>query len=350
MIRTAKSIFLAIGFLVIISFLLPGCYTQFSRPQVDTDDEYYDNSEYEDAEEYYQDEGVPSVDDSRDVYIYNYYPNSWYDYWYGGYYNYPNRWAYMGPYPDYWWDPYGRWWTPGWYIGFSYYDYYWGGYSRHYNSYYGYGYDAGNSRRSFSKRPFDRRSIGLVDRNRRIDTQSTLAKPITPSRVERPGTTLSTPIVRDKSLAPDRKSRTVKEMVDQRLRSRTKTSQLPDEAKKPTVRQQRSDVQTPRTVKNPPRSSKTITKPNIIERAPQKSTPQKSNSVPKRSSNRKSKSISRPSDSGSKSISKPSTKSYTPQSSSSSSRSTTRSTPTRSSSGKSSSGSKSSGSSSRTKK
>ena len=85
MIRTAKSIFLAIGFLVIISFLLPGCYTQFSRPGVDTDDEYYDDSEYEDVEEYYQDEDVPPADDSRDVYIY--YPYSWnnyydYGYWY----------------------------------------------------------------------------------------------------------------------------------------------------------------------------------------------------------------------------------------------------------------------------
>ena len=106
-----------------------------------------------------------------------------------------------------------------------------------------------------------------MDRNRRIDTQSSLAKPIGPNRRKRPGTTLSTPIVRDKSLSPDRKSRTVKEMVDQRLRSRTKTSQLPNDAKKRTVTKQRRDTRTYRAVKNPPRSSKTTTKPKIIKRA-----------------------------------------------------------------------------------
>jgi hypothetical protein len=350
MIKTAKSIFLAMGVLVIISFLLPGCYTQFSRPRVDTEDEYYDDTEYDDVEEYYQDEGVPSSDDSRDVYIYTYYPYSWYDYDYS--YYYPRRWRYVGPYPDYWWDPYGRWWTPGWYVGFSYYDYYWGGYHRYYDSHYRYGYYGGKSNRTFSRRTFDRRSIGIADRGRRNNPQNNLATPITPNRVERPSTTLATPSVRDKSLSPDRKSRTVKEMVDQRLRTRTKIPQVTDDGTSRTTTKDRPAARTARTVKNPPRSTNTTTKPRIIKRAPSKSTPAKTKknySTPKRSSNRNSKSVTRSSNSGNTRVSKPATKSYTPRSSSSS-RSTTRSTPTRSSSGKSSSSSSKSSGSSRTKK
>lgn len=355
MIRTAKSIFLVIGFLVILSFLLPGCYTQLSRPRVDTDDKYSDTTAAEDVEEYYQDEGAPSADDSRDVYIYNYYPYSWndyyyYDYW-SGYYN-PYRWRYIGPYPDFWWDPYGRWWTPGWYVGFYYYDNYWGGYPRYYDSYYRYGYGSSYSERTLTRRPFDRRSIGVMDRARRQDTQSTLAKPISPNRVERPTTTLSTPIERDKSLSPDRKPRTVKEMVNERQQTRIKTPQTTDDGKATTVTRERPAAGKPRTIKNPPRSSETTKKPNMIEQAPSRNkpaTPGKSYSKPIRSSNRDSNSISRPGNSNNSGSSKPASPSYTPRSSSGNE---TRSTPppsSSSSSNKSSNSSKSSGSS-RTKK
>jgi len=349
MIRSLKSIFVGIVSLLIISFVLPGCYTQLSRPRVDTEDEYYEESQYEEVEEYYQDEGIPSTDDSRDVYIHNYYPYYWtdyYDYWYG-YYN-PYQWRYVGPYPHYWWDPYGHWWTPGWYVGLYYYNYGWGGYPRYYDSYYGYGYYKKYSKGNFGRRPFTRRSIRTVEREKRIDSQTSLAKPINPTRVERPGTTLSTPSVRDGSLSPDRNRRTVKEMVNRRLRPETKTPKVIDNERLRTLTNKQSKVRQPKTAKNPPRSSKSYSKPNIIERVPSKSKPstsKKSYSTPRRS-NRNSDSGSRSSSSNTR-MSKPSTRSYTPSSSSSSSRSTTRSSPSRSSR---SSSSKSSGSSKSGKK
>jgi hypothetical protein len=192
----------------------------------------------------------------------------------------------------------------------------------------------------------------MMDRDKRIDTQTTLTKPISPDRVERPGTTSSPSDVRDKSVTPDRKARTVKEMVDQRQRARTKIPEATDAGKSQQEAKERPAVRTPRTVKNSPRSSEKFQKPKMIEQTKPKSTPatpKKNYSTPKKSSERSSNSVSRPANSGDTKVSKPSTKSYTPQSSSSS-RSTTRSTPTRSSNGKSSSSSSKSSGSSKTKK
>lgn len=346
MIRSIKSMFLGIVFILTISFILPGCYTQLSRSRVDTEDEYYDKAEDEEVDEYYQDEGVPPADDSRDVYIYNYYPyywNDYYDYWYYS----PYRWGYMGPYPHYWWDPYAHWWTPGWYVGFYYSDYWWGGYPRYYDSYHRYGNYTRYSQRIIGKRPFTRRSIRTAKRERPIDSQTSLMKPVGPNRVERPGTTLSTPSVRDKSLSTEQQPRTVKEMVNRRLRSKTKSPTVIDDRRSRALTKKSPTVRKPKTIKNLPRSSKSNTKPDLIERAPSKqkpSTSKKSYSPPQRSNRNYS--------SGSKSsgtrISKPATRSYTPRSSSSSTRSTTRSSPSRSSSSR--SGSKSSGSSKTGKK
>jgi hypothetical protein len=355
MMRTFKSIFLAITSIIIISFILPGCYTQLARPRVDTDDQHYAQPEDQQTEEYYQDEGTPRTDDYRDVHIYNYYPFygvDYYDYWYWN--SYPYRWGYLGPYPDYWWDPYGHWWTPGWYIGFSYYDYWWGGYPRHYDSYYRHGYGGSFTTRNYSKRPFDRRSIGGIDRGQRgSDSQSSLAKPQEPTRIERPGQTLSTPNIRDRSLAPDRKNRTVRDMVDQRLRDKATPTKRLDDGRLRTAPDKRPAVTKPRTMDNPPRQSKMSTKPGVIEKAPSKYVPSKqkrSNTNSRSSSKQKSNTKSRSGNSNNQ-VSKPSTPSYTPRSSSSSgSRSTSprsSSSPTRSSrSGRSS---KSSGSSKKSK-
>lgn len=364
MIRTIKSIFLSIAFIIIISFILPGCYTQLARPRVDTDNQNYEEpeSQAEDQpEEYYQDEGTPAADDSRDVYINNYYPFygvDYYDYWYWN--SYPYRWGYLGPYPDYWWDPYGHWWTPGWYVGFSYYNYGWAGYPRYYDSYYrhghGYGYGGNYVPRNYTQRPFDRRSIGGIDRAQRVsDSNTSLAKPQGPTRVERPGQTLATPDVRDRSIAPDRKSRTVRDMVDQRLRDKTNPTKRLDEGRQRTAPDKRPLVTKPGTVDNQPRQSKRSTKSGVIEQAPSKkyvpgNKQKRSNSTPKRSSSQKSNINTRSSNSNNQ-VSKPAAPSYTPRSSSSSS---SRSTSPRSSSSpnrssRSSSSSKSSGSSKKNK-
>ncbi len=342
MLRSLKSTILGITLILIISFILPGCYTQLSRPRVDTEDEYYKKSEYEEVDEYYQDEGT-LTEEKQDVYINNYFPSYW-----GGYYDYwdyfPYYWRYMGPYPHYWWDPYGHWWMPGWYVGLYYHNYGWGGYPRYYDSYYyDNGYYTKYSKRNFGRRPFTRRSIRTVEREKRIDSQRSLASP---SRVERAGTTLSTPSVRDGSSSPDRNQRTVKEMVSRRLRSGTKIPKVIDNDRSRTLTNKHSNVRQPKTVKKPPRSSKSYSQPKIIEQVGAKSKPstsKKSFSSPRRSDQNYSGSRSRSSNTR---ISKPSTRSYKPRSSSSS-RSTTRSSPSRSSR---SSSSKSSGSSKSSKK
>jgi hypothetical protein len=349
--RTFKSIFLAIASIIIISFILPGCYTQFARPRVNTDDQNYVQPEDQQADEYYQDEGTPADSDSKDVYIYNYYPfygPDYYDYWYWN--SYPYHWGYLGPYPDYWWDPYGHWWRPGWYVGFSYYNYYgWGGHSRHYHSYYGHSGGGSFTAKDYSKRPFDRRSIGGIDRGQRMtDSPSSLAKPQGPTRVERPGQTLSKPDVRNRTVTPDQRNRTVREMVDQRLRDKANPTKRLENERLRKSPDKRPVVTKPGTNDNPPRQSKMSTKPGVIEKAPSNYVPsrqKRSTTNSKSSSNQKSSTKSRSSNPNKK-VSKSSTPSYSPKSSSHSS---SRSTSPRSSSGHSrssrGSSSKSSGSS-----
>jgi len=341
MIRSMKSIFLGIVMILVISFILPGCYTQLSRPHVDTDDEYYQEYYDDEVDEYYQDEGTPPAEDIHDVYIDTYYPSYWTDYndyWY--YSHYP--WRYVGPYPYHWWDPYGHWWAPGWYAGFSYYDSWWGGYPHYYNNYNRYGYSKNYSKRTFDKRPFARRSMRGFDRDRRTDAEGSLSKPIGPARVERPGTpstTLATPI-RDNSVSPDRNQRSVKEMINNRLKSKNRVSKKIMDDKRPTIlTKKRPIVRKPatKTIKNQPRTSKSYTKPRIINKATSKSRPaasKKKYSAPRKSN----KSYS----TGSRSSS--TTRVSKPSSSSGSRSSGVRSSPTRSSTSR-SSGSKSSGSS-----
>ena len=52
--RLINKLSLWILFILIISFILPGCYTQLSRPRVATEDEYYEQTE--EVDEYYQDD------------------------------------------------------------------------------------------------------------------------------------------------------------------------------------------------------------------------------------------------------------------------------------------------------
>ena len=319
MIRSIKSLFLGIFMILIISLILPGCYTQLSRPGVDTDDEYYQeySEESEGVDEYYQDEGTPPAEDSRDIYIYNNYPLYWNDYYYDDWYYSPYSWGYMGPYPYNWWDPYGHLWAPGWYVGYSYSDYLWGGRSPYYNPYYGYGYgySTPKTKRIFDKRPFARRSIRDIDRASRTDSQTSLTKPITPTRTERPGRpgqTLATPI-RGKSLSTPKNQRSIKEMVNNRLkaRSRTPIKVVDDGRSRRTLTKKRPIVNKPakKTIKSYPRSSTSTKNPRIINRAPSRSrssTSKKGYSAPRKSSRSYSTpSRSRSSSSGSR-VSRPS--------------------------------------------
>lgn len=332
---------MGILFIFVISFILPGCYTQLSRPRVATEDEYYEQSE--EVEEYYQDEGTQRTDESGDVYIYNNYPYYWtdyYDYWYWN--SYPYQWGYIGPNPHYWWDPYGHWWTPGWYVGFYYYDYWRGGYPRYYDSYYRYGYDNYSSRKTYARRPFNRRSTGVVEREQRAtDTQGTIARPQSPNRAERPSPRLSIPKIKDESISPDRNKRSVDKMSSQRLKSKTRMPKVTDEVRLKNIPERRPVV---RKHESSPRSSKNPIKPNIIEQAPSKDVPRRSTPTKNYSPTKQSdKSSNSGTSSGSPRISSPTRTSSPPPSSSS-----VQSTPTRSSSSG-SSGSKSSGSS-KTKK
>jgi hypothetical protein len=339
-----------VGLVVILSFMLTGCYTQLSRPRVDTEDEYYNNTQYDD-EEYYQDEGVqdPAIQEGGDTYIYNYYSqiDPYFDYWnYYPYYPYSwnsNRWSYLGPYPDYWWDPVGRWWTPGWYAGFYYHDSWWGGSSRYRHS--NYGYYSNPSQRTYTQRPFGRRSIDTADRQQRIvDTQSGLARPQSPTRVERPTTTLASPDLRNKPVSKDatRVPATGKQV---RTRPATKNSGVSDDARRQTTVKPRTPVRRSEPQKVSPRSSKSYPKPKMIETAPPKKN-NKDNSKSYNPTQRSNRSNSAPARSNDTRVSKPSTRSSAPRSSAT----TKSSSSSTSSSSKQSSSSESSGSSKKNKK
>ena len=374
MLRSRKSIFLGMAFILIISFILPGCYTQLSRPRVDTEDEYFEKSEYEEVEEYYQDEGTLPAEDTRDVNIYNYYYPYWdgyVDYW--DWYYSPYHWGYLGPYPHHWWYPYHHWWTPGWYVGFYYYDSWWSGYPGYYNTYY---YSNNAPVKYYSKRPFSRRSARTVGRDSRTSTEDimTVSKPQGPTRIERTDGNLTVPRDQERVVIPDKKQRSYEKIAKQ-IRSRTnnprivddalpakgtkrptteqkpvikkpatKPSKIIDEARGRTVSKPKSTPGQPAKIKNPPRSSKAESKPKMINRAPSRkkvSSSKKSDASSRKSSSPSYKPSSR---SSSPQVSRPAPSSYTPRSSGA-----TRST-TRSSSSTSRSGSGSSRSSSKSGK
>lgn len=347
MTKHIKSVLIIVGLMVILSFMLTGCYTQLSRPRIDTEDEYENNAEYE-GEEYYQDQEAEgsSEQPDGDTYIYNYYPDV--DPYFDSWYNYPYSWryynmSYLGPYPDYWWDPYGRGWIPGWYLGFSYYDTWWGGYPRHGNSYYG---DYSNpSQRTYAKRPFGRRSIDTADREQRaVDTRSGLAKPQSPTRVDRPATTIASPDLRKKPVAKDA-MRVPNQAKRVRMNPDIKKPGDVDDASRQTKVKPRVPVRRTEPQKDSPRSSKSYSKPKMIETAPaqKKDTNTNRSYKPTQRSDGKSSTTSRSNDAQ---VSKPSTRSSAP-SSHAAPRSSSSST---SSSSKETSSSKSSGSAKTNKK
>lgn len=307
--KSKKSAIVIIGMLIILSLLLAGCYTQLSRPRVATEDEYINDSEI-DEEAYYQDqEAQDSFDQpAAQTYIYNYYayPDPFFDPWY--YYPYSWRyynWGYLGPYPDFWWDPYGRWWAPGWYAGFAYYDGWWGNHPRH--RYSNYGYYPNPSNRTYTQRPFARRSFDTIDRDRRAtDTQTGLARPQTPTRTERPPATapdvIRKPDTRDALRVPkhDKPIRTAPRIKDGDV--------IRDAKAKPREVQRDSNPQ-----KIKPRDSQSDSKPKMIETAPSRKQTRDNNSSyqPAPRSNNRS---STPSHSNQTQVSKPAPRSSAPAS------------------------------------
>lgn len=345
--KNLNSAFKIVGMMIILSFMLTGCYTQLSRPRVATEDEYYNNPQYED-DEYYQDEGAqdPAIQDGGDTYIYNYYSpiDPYFDYWNYYPYSWNNyRWSYLGPYPDYWWDPYGRWWTPGWYGGFYFYDSWWGGHPRHRNSYYG--YYSNPSQRSYTQRPFGRRSIDTADRQQRIvDTQSGLARPQSPNRVDRPTSTVASPDFRDKSASNEAKRVPASEKQVRPNSPSPKNARIVDDARRQTTVKPRTPDRRSEPQKVSPRNTKSHSKPKMIEAAPQNKS--RDNNRSYKPTKRSSSNNSSPARSSNPQVSKPSTRSSAPRSSA-----TTKSSGSSSSSGsKGSSSSKSSGSSKTNKK
>ena len=334
--KNIKSALPIIGLMVILSFVLTGCYTQLSRPRVNVDDGYA--SEY-DEDDYYQDQEAPYPSDQSggDTYINNYYSSfdPYFDYW--NYYPYSWRyynWSYLGPYPDFYWDPYGRWWMPGWYAGYYYYGSWGGRYPRYYDGYY-----TTPSQRNYTKRTFGRGTIPTAGRDQRIiDTQTGLARPQSPTRVERPTTTLAAPEVREKAVPRDairlpNQDKRVRTIPDPNKR-KTGDAVKPQTNVKPRQPQRGTEVQ-----KTPPRDSRPQSKPGMIDTAPKKSPDRKDSKSYKPA--QRSSSRSTPARSSGSQVSRPATRSETPRSSS-----TTRSSGSSSSSGsKESSSSKSSGSS-----
>ncbi|MDZ7332559.1 MAG: hypothetical protein ONB31_11320, partial [candidate division KSB1 bacterium] len=256
MTRTMKSMLLTTGFLVMVCLIFSGCYTQLSRPRVATTDDYQQPSEGE-KDEYYQDEGTSS-NETRDVYIYNYYPfygYTFYDPWYWTYY--PHRWVYLGPYPDYWWNPYGPWWTPGWYIGIYHYNYWGWGHYRYYDSYYWFGGGWSSYKpRHYAKRPFERRSFGAIGRSdQSSDSRTSLAKPATETRIERPRQSFGIPSREDRTTipAPSRVPRPKNDVDQQRSREKIRANETVDDGKTTPSSQSQPKIRQPRVTDQPPR-------------------------------------------------------------------------------------------------
>ncbi|MFZ5517596.1 MAG: hypothetical protein ACOY90_13195 [Candidatus Zhuqueibacterota bacterium] len=334
-----SSFYLATLLIFMMSFILPGCYTQLSRPQVDTQDEYYSDenrSEYdaEEAEDYYDDEQYAdsTVIQETDVYIHNYYPYGpgwnfgYYDPFYYDYY----RWSYVGYYPDFWWDPYSHYWGPGWYVGYSYYDYYYWRNPGYYHNYYG--YNNKPERGAMNQREFNRRSPGLADHTRR-DEPRNVSRVDPAQNVNRAGRTdaaLKNPTIRDDARSV---KRAVKQTPSITTRPRTKDNKaMVNDLKKRYSENKRNNTATDARktirVKDQPRQVKqNVQRPKITTVPKSRSDASRStnkNSASPSTSNRSSGSTSDKSNtppSGSSS----SGKSYTPRSSGSSSGSATRS-------------------------
>jgi len=169
---------------VLVSFLVGGCYTQFSRPEVDT--EYYsedDEEEYHE-EEYYDDEYVSHYD----VYGYGgpsvyWGPQAWM-YW-SPYY----RWYHPYHYSDPWWyysygygfyDPF---WDP-WYDQWAYYNYYY----YHPRHHYYWNYDHGSrywAERPEKQRDFDRRDSDYSSRRSKTRTSMLIGSGIENNRLKK---------------------------------------------------------------------------------------------------------------------------------------------------------------------
>ncbi|MDZ7264496.1 MAG: hypothetical protein ONB16_07920, partial [candidate division KSB1 bacterium] len=203
---------------LIIIVILPGCYTQLSRPRVDTQTTYYEPAPEDSSYTYYQDEGTEYSAGTGNVYIFNNYPyywNGYYDFWHPSpYYWRDYYWGYIGPYPYYWWDPYAHWWVPGWYVGFSYYDHYWWhNYPRYY---YHDGWRPSGTPRHYAQRPFSRHSPGVVNREQRDgDSQRSFSRP-NPTRIERPPVSTATPAVTKQRPTPNRMPRADSDAIERK--------------------------------------------------------------------------------------------------------------------------------------
>ncbi|MDW7680728.1 MAG: hypothetical protein SCK70_09200, partial [bacterium] len=215
--KTALPVIIAI----ISGLVFNGCYTQFSRPGVDTEEGYYyvDEPEqpvYEDyeVEEYYDDYPDTEYVNYHYYDIDNYYYPSWggYDYRYqyvDPFYSPYDWYFYTGFYPAYWWYPSFHRYYPGWYISFWYSDYYWHSGNYWYNRHY---YQGGWVSQPMNKRPFSKRTPGLVTREpRRVSRQEVVSRDgVLPKRVRRPDATPER-IVKpaDAIRSPDRRSKPV---------------------------------------------------------------------------------------------------------------------------------------------
>ena len=118
-----KSNLVVLIFALIVSFLITGCYTQFSRPRIETEEDYYTTDEneqpiedYDEYEPYYEDQEDSVIVNNNYYDVYNYGVPYYNDYYYGAFgypYNYdPYDLYYTGYYPNSWWNPYYHWRNP----------------------------------------------------------------------------------------------------------------------------------------------------------------------------------------------------------------------------------------------
>jgi len=265
-----KSNIVVLIFALTFSFIISGCYTEFSRPQAETEEDYYTIDEeeqpleenYDEYEPYYDEEDNNEYVNYNHYDIYNYDTPHWnrYDVIYGDYYYPYDSWNYYTGYSPYsWYDPYYNWRYPSWYVGYWYSDYYWNS-SRYYWDSYNYG------GRSYAKTPkhkrgFTRRSTGLVDRIPRNDQNRDVAKRISRDarKVDRGKNVLDRTGVRNKRVTPDGKNRLITSKRNY-LINKKKSKRILDDANPKNIRRKKMTIQRPdrKYIRSNPRAKKLV--------------------------------------------------------------------------------------------
>jgi hypothetical protein len=215
--------------ILIIAFLISGCYTQLQTVKQDNYNNDYESSSYE-SDEAYETEEYETLDttDNEEIHVYHhYYPGTdpYFDYLY---YDDPFWYYHTGFYLGYSW-PYTRWYRPIWHRpwwSWCYYcmDYYSPWYSSYYPYYYPWGaydYYPYYSSTSYGKRPFSRRGMASTVAENRVRSRTDDEDNTAGIARKRSSTKKSEPDSRTRVSEPERKKSSAVKKRSKNSRSKT---------------------------------------------------------------------------------------------------------------------------------